>query len=276
MDGLQILICDDDKLNNYILANEILKNGKYDIEVFDNTENCLMFMKYKKADLVIISVCSKNINYRSVIDLIHQKEMKSVICLIGEKDSQSVNVYTSKCDCFIKKPYSTSEIVRLLETFNLLSKRIKRIFVRTFGRFDVFVNDSILNFHNSKAKELFALCIDHNGGSVNMDEAIDKLWPQRSYDDRVKRLYRKAVNCINKCLDENGVPNIFENSRGSCCVRADFIECDYYAFLKDPVKNNKLFNGEYMFEYPWAENTLAHILKIAEIKSDVIAGFMEF
>jgi hypothetical protein len=49
-----------------------------------------------------------------------------------------------------------------------------QITLRTFGRFDVFLDGKLVNFTSAKAKELLALCVDRNGGDVTMEEAIDK------------------------------------------------------------------------------------------------------
>ena len=98
----------------------------------------------------------------------------------------------------------------------LAVRQRKRIAVRTFGRFDVFAAGRPICFKNAKSKELLALCVDRRGGEVMMDEAIDMLWPERPYDDRVKKLYRKSVLMLNH-------------------------------------------TEEYMFQYPWAEETLASL-----------------
>ncbi len=270
------MICDNDTRSNSVLIDEIAQKGSYDIKEFDNTESCLKYIKQNIVDLVIVSLCSKNIHYRRIIDFIRNNDTKSVICLVGKNDFQAINVYTRNCDYFIKKPYDETEIGRLLETSQLLANRIKRISVHTFGRFEVFVNGNILNFHNAKAKELFALCVDHNGGYVTMDEAIDKLWPDRNYDDRVKRLYRKAVQYIKATLTAHGIANVFENHRGVCCIKPEHLDCDYYEYISSPAKNSLLFNGEYMFDYSWAENTLAVLMRTSDVYSNEYESSLSF
>lgn len=134
--------------------------------------------------------------------------------------------------------------------------------VKTFGRFEVFVNHRVIDFHSSKAKELFALCIDHAGCNVSMEEAVDKLWRNRPFDQKVKKLYRKAVMTINKTLERYGVTDVFQTSRGFCKVDMQSVECDYFLFLKRNQHYMNLFNEEYMTEYDWAEETLARLIRM--------------
>lgn len=265
---LQIVVVDDDIDNNQVVINELLAISKGNqTRVITELNECHSFMN-SNVHLVIISVCSPQINYISFIEEIKLKNSKSVICLAGNNDAQSVNVYIQNCDLYIKKPYSISEIHKLYETALLLSKRMKRLYINTFGRFDVLLDGSTIHFHNAKAKELLALCVDHCGGDVTMPEAIDKLWPNRCYDEKVKRLYRKAVISIHECFEENHIDGIFESSRGVCCINADEFECDYYLFLSNPHLYSDMFNGMYMFEYEWAENTLIQIEKMINKETD--------
>lgn len=89
-----------------------------------------------------------------------------------------------------------------------------------------------------------------------MDEAIDMLWPERPYDERVKKLYRKSVLMLNHTLLEYGIEDIFISKRGYCYILPEKFECDYYDFIK---QKNRIPPEEYMFQYPWAEETLASL-----------------
>lgn len=162
-----------------------------------------------------------------------------------------------KADFYIFKPYSSKDIEDAIYRARLLAVRQrKRIAVRTFGRFDVFAAGRPICFKNAKSKELLALCVDRRGGEVMMDEAIDMLWPERPYDDRVKKLYRKSVLMLNHTLLEYSIEDIFISKRGYCYILPEKFECDYYDFIK---QKNRIPPEEYMFQYPWAEETLASL-----------------
>lgn len=139
----------------------------------------------------------------------------------------------------------------------------KRVTVRTFGEFDVFIDGELIEFTNNKAKELFAICIDSCGGEVAMKKVINMLWEGRNYDDRVKRLYRKAIAYLNKLFEEHGVEYIFESGRGRCHANRDKLYCDYYEVLDGKNIKETLFNGKYMSNYSWGEETCGVLCRLA-------------
>ena len=89
----------------------------------------------------------------------------------------------------IYKPISTMKLQEYILNLGGLSSTMK---VKTFGQFDCFVNDHLVNFSSSKSKELFALLIALNGKSLTMEHAITLLWPDRPID-QAKIIYRDAV-----------------------------------------------------------------------------------
>ena len=121
----------------------------------------------------------------------------------------------------------------------------------------VFIDEQVVYFANAKAKELLALCADHRGGNVTMEEAIDKLWGERLYDERVKTLYRKAVMYLKKLFQVYEVEDVFVNNRGSCNIHYEKVDCDYYAVLegRTDTMREKQYVGQYLWEYSWAEET---------------------
>lgn len=138
----------------------------------------------------------------------------------------------------------------------------KLVTVRTFGKFDVFIDGHVVNFHSVKAKELFALCIDRRGGSVSIEEATDTLWENRPFDDKVKKLYTKAVMNIRQTFSSFGITDVFCTARGYCNVNMDLIICDYYSFLQNDKNSIRQFDGKYMSDYSWAEETLAYLMRL--------------
>ncbi len=163
--------------------------------------------------------------------------------------------------CFMIS-FNQAEILDMVHIVNNMMGNKKARAVM-FGRFQFFVRERLVYFANAKSKELLALCLDHRGGEVSMEEAVDKLWPDRVYDDKVKKLYRKAVTSLQTVLREAGAGEIFMTKRGVCYVNIDEIECDYYNFLESKNRKNCLFDGMYLFDYEWGEETLALLERIA-------------
>ena len=149
------------------------------------------------------------------------------------------------------------------EDLSCLWKKENEVKVTAFGNFEVFVNDLAVNFHSSKAKELFALCIDREGRNVSIEEATSIIWENRPFDKKVKKLYNKAVRAISNTFKSYDITDVFYTSRGYCRVNNNFINCDYYLFLKGDKQSIVSFNGEYMSQYSWAEETLGKLMRVA-------------
>jgi len=184
-----------------------------------------------------------------------------VLIYTTENMERLADVIRMKADYCMIKPYGRDDIEDAAQRAILLSKRQKKhLTAHMFGRFDVFLDGQALCFKNAKSKELLALCMDRCGGNVSMEEVIDKLWPERAYDEKVKRLYRKAVMNLRGTLREKGITEFFQTARGSCHISKEEVECDYYTYLIEPEKNEKMFQGDYLFDYSWGEETLANLM----------------
>lgn len=228
---------------------------------FKSSEEAL---EYAKKNTVEFAILDTEMPKMGGLDLGRKlKEVCQGIVLIytTEKSERAADVMRMKADYCILKPYDRYDIEDAAERARLLSGRQKRrLTVHMFGRFDVFLNGQVIYFKNAKSKELLALCMDRCGGIVSMEEVIDKLWPERAYDEKVKRLYRKAVMNLQGTLHEKGITEFFQTARGCCHISKDKVECDYYTYLIEPEKNGKMFQGDYLFDYSWGEETLANLM----------------
>lgn len=160
---------------------------------------------------------------------------------------------------YVTKPLEQQLIVNLMSNLWKRKRPEKRVKIRTLGYFDVYIDNELIYFSNAKAKELLALLVDRRG-TVSMETAVAILWENHCYDQNVKQLYRKAVSYL-RHLFEQYHADIFVSNRGHCYVRINDFTCDYYQLLQGDEEVIAQFNGEYMFEYPWAEGTLVQIQK---------------
>lgn len=228
---------------------------------FTDSEEALNFSKVNIPDFAFLEYNLPKINGAILVKELRKINPNIIIIYITENYGAAEEIIRAKADFCIFKPYNTNDILDGIKRAHLLSSfnNKKKIFIRTFGRFDVFVDKEIVYFPNKKSKELLALCIDKQGGEITMEMAIDVLWPEKEYDEKAKRLYRKAVSALKKTLEQECNVNFFEHSRGSCRICASKVKCDYYEYLKNPKGSLVNPNNEYMFQYSWAEETAAKL-----------------
>lgn len=242
-------------------SNDIELKGK-----FDNAAEALAFVKKNRIDMALLDIKMPDMD--GIILGRKLKEINSKMILIyitGYEGYIKEAMLDIGADYYLLKPYNKADVEQVLDRARCLSLRLrKKVAVRTFGEFDLFVDGELVEFKNQKAKELFALCID-SGGEVTMKNAVERLWEGRNYDDKVKRLYRKAVAYLNTVFGQYGVENIFSSNRGSCHVNVTEVSCDYYEVLNGRNIKETLFDGRYMTNYSWSEETCGKLCRMALI-----------
>lgn len=264
---MRVMIVDDEKL--------ALRQFQFEIEgipwvnlagAFSDPLEALENFKHQSVEAAFLDIEMPGMNGLELAERLRELSPGLVIIFITGYEQYTLDALKIKADYYLTKPYDSMDIKEALERARLLSARQrKRVYIRSFTRFEVFVDSMAVYFPNAKAKELLALCVDHRGGTVTIEEAVDKLWEGREYDNRVKNLYRKAVMQIRQVLSEQGVDDIFYGNRGSCRIDITKIDCDYYELLKGNPEAYKKWKLErkYLEEYSWAEETSA-MLELSE------------
>lgn len=134
-----------------------------------------------------------------------------------------------------------------------------KVRIRTFGYFDVFVDDRPIPFRNEKSKELLALLVDRRGGFVSSEEAISYLWEDEPADPVTLARYRKVALRLKNNLAEHCIAHIVESVGGRRRIAAELIRCDLYDYLSGREDSARLFKGSYLTNYSWGEHTLAEL-----------------
>lgn len=263
---MKTIIVDGSKAAGEQIREECLLVPGIDVvKVFTDPEAALEYVYSNRVEFALMEVKLEPVDGIELTRRMRAVNPDMIVIFVSDQSGYMLEALRVKADYFVLKPYEREDILDALNRAKLLSKRLhKRVYIRTFGRFDVFIDGRLVNFANSKSKELLALCVDRMGGEVSMEEAVDKLWPDRDYDNRVKALYRKAVIGIHSLLEAQGVPEVFCNRRGVCYLMEDQVECDFYDFLRHQNNREELYSGEYMFEYSWAEETNAWLQKLED------------
>jgi PAS domain S-box-containing protein len=165
--------------------------------------------------------------------------------------------------CSQKTQSSTPRFVML---YNLDGKREEageeerpKVFIRTFGYFDVFVGEKPVVFRNRKAKELLALLTDRRGGFVTSEEAVGFLWEDEPVTPVTLSRYRKVALRLKITLESYGIGDIVESVSGSRRLVPEAVRCDLYDYLSGSPRYASLFKGVYLQNYSWGEVTLAEL-----------------
>lgn len=253
---MNVVILDDEKWILMELKSLCLECKEINlIEEFINPLELLEFCKNRSdIDLAILDIELPEISGLDVGRKL--KNINSDINLIYATgyEEHALEAFKIHAIAYLLKPYDREEFKYAIDIAKRLCKN-KKIFIRTFGRFDLFVNGRVIKFKRAKAKELLALLVDRQGGIVTMQYAVDKLWPNRFYDDSTKQMYRDAISKLRQTLNENNCNSLVSFERGASYINLEEFDCDYYRLVSKDTDAMNDYNGEYMFDYEWSYNT---------------------
>lgn len=259
---MKTIIVDDEELA--IKQFELESEGMADVQIvaaFTRSSDALQYVREHPVELVLLDIEMPQMNGIELGKRIREIYPDIVLIFITGYEKYAIDAWKLKADYYLTKPYKREDIEYVIRRAKLLVQGMKRrVYFRTFGRFDLFIDGEMIHMSNAKAKELLALCVDHRGGTVTMEEAVDKLWEDRAYDRKVKNLYRKAVMCLKQTFRAHGVDDVFESGRGTCNIVIGKVECDYYKLMEGKQKDvGQKLSGYYLSEYSWAEETAASL-----------------
>lgn len=257
---MKTIIVDDESWALQQLQMEITGEEGVDlVGMFSDPEEALAYVNEHDVDFALLDVQMPGMSGLELGYVFKRKNPDIIIVYVSSYPEYFSEAYRNvRADYYMLKPYRSEDVKDVLDRARLLAKRQrKRVQIRTFGRFDLFIDEQVVRFKNAKAKELLAICVERQGGNVKMEEALDKLWEDCPVTDNLKTRYRKAVAYLNALFAEYRVPDIFVSSYGTCHINRERVACDYYDFLESEDKLQ--FFGEFMHEYSWAEETAARL-----------------
>ena len=132
----------------------------------------------------------------------------------------------------------------------------KKLGVRCFGYFDVFYGDDPLIFTRAKTKELLAYLVDRGGAACTGGEIELALWEDAGAVKDTRHYLRILTNDLRAALASVGLEDVLIREHNQWAVRRSMLDCDYYRMLDG---GEDTFDGEYMKQYSWAEETLARL-----------------
>lgn len=223
--------------------------------IFDDSLKALRYAETTQLDAAFLDIDMPHMDGLELSDRLRALQPGIIIIFVTAHTESTVEAMRKKADGVIFKPYDQTDIDDALTRARLLLPRTKkRVRIQTFGRFDVFIDGKLAIFPRSKAKELLALCVARNGGSVSAEQAIDLLWPD--YTGSVSNCvnYRCTIKYLLDFLAEHGVENILKRNTKVCYLVPEEVECDFFDLLSGNPSAKIAFQNEFMSEYDWSEN----------------------
>lgn len=260
---MKTIIVDDDPIMGDYTDKELQDMPQIELLAhFENPEEALLFAKENQIELAILDIEMPQMNGIELSRRLRNINPDTAVIFLTAHEDFAMEAIRNRATAYVLKPYSVEELAYAIETAILLSRRNERkIFARTFGNFDLFIDGKAVMFKSAKAKELLAFLVDRQGGTVNTGQIIATLWEDRPKDEATQSLCSKIAKTLQEELNQHGIGDILVQSRGVKRVDIDKFDCDLYELLNGEEQATKKYLGEYMSEYGWAEERAAILQK---------------
>ena len=263
---MNILALDDEELMLWALTDSLEKvfNENDIIKGFEESEDAIGFVKSlgnKPLDYAFLDIRLRGGNGIDVAKEIKKLKPKTKILFCTAYSDRAIDAFGVNAVGYLLKPITPEKIRNSLEQLSLMFSNIgdipteKKVEIKTFGNFDVFVDKKPIHWKRLKAKELLALLVDKKGASVTNVEIAITLWED---DNKVKSV-PTIISSLRHTLKEYGVEDILIRSRNHTAIDTTKVLCDVYEFYDGKATALNLYQGEYMANYSWAEFTNAYL-----------------
>ena len=270
---MTIIAIDDEKLALEGLVTEIaLAAPEAEVHGFRNGAETLAFCRERDSiDVAFCDIEMKRMNGLTLGDELLKLYPRLNLVYTTGFSEYAVDAIGMRCSGYILKPINAEKIRYELDHLRYPPEDTgsKRLYARTFGKFEAFVDGRPLQFHYQKTKELLALLIDRRGVMCSNAEIIEYLWEdydmESSHISYLKNIRRDLISV----LEEAGCPDCIMRGRGELGILKDEIDCDLYDYLNNRGMKGVelLFHGEYMSQYTWGEYRIASLLRGGEDQS---------
>lgn len=256
---MKIIIVDNEKSALYSILDQMIDDKGIDYKLFmnnplDAVDYCNSEVKGAFIDLKMPQISGEELAER----LIKKNPTIQIVFVTGfTADEQKLKeTFKENMLGILYKPLDTVQ-------FKFFVKEIKScnpgttIKIHMFGTFDVFVNDTLVEFSCDKSKEMLALLIVYRGRTLTKNKIIEHLWPDKEYN-KADVLYRYSRWKLIDTLKSYNLLDLVNFSKAKINLNcSNDIICDYWELLDKNLaieENDNRFKDDDIFlrEYDWA------------------------
>jgi two-component system LytT family response regulator len=248
---MKIIVVDDEIASLSLFLSHVINNDAIEYKFFkDHPKKAIDYVKENKVDGAFLDINMPEMDGIALgHELVKANPSIKIVFITGYAYDRQILMkdFGANLLGFAYKPYNGDDLNRFISAIFCNSTKPVLHF-RTFGSFDLFVNERPLRFSSSKSKELLALLVAYDGSSVSMDEAICALWPEKNID-LAKRLYRDAVWRLRSVLKEAGLLFLVEFKRAVLVLHEEGCTSDYWNYLHE---KKGIYDGKFLTGYDWS------------------------
>ena len=158
---------------------------------------------------------------------------------------------------YLTKPITPENVKKELDNLRRPIRNPKRVRIRAFGNFEVYLDGNPIGFKYSKTKEMLAYLVDRKGALCTNGEIMAILFEDDNGHEAYFRSLRKDLTDV---LETAGCGGILSQQRGRIGIVPEQVDCDYFNWCSGMRSGGNAFHGEYMTQYSWGEYTNAMLI----------------
>ena len=257
---MRIICVDDEPLAmEYTVGQCRLLPRADEVKGFTSAQEALDDCRSHPADVAILDINIPEIDGITLAARIKEAHPQTAILFLTAYKEYAFDAYAVHPTGYLLKPVSQEKLAAEVAyaSGEQHPSMPAHIHIKTFGAFDVYVDDRPISFKLAKAKELLAYLVDKQGSGVTRAELFAAVWEDQPYDRRMQKQLDVYIRSLRDTLREYGISEILEMKRGILRIVPGTIVCDAYLFFFGDIPTINSYRGEYMSSYSWASMTEA-------------------
>ena len=224
---------------------------------FTDAREALDWLREHPADIAILDINMPEIDGIAMAAQIKQLHPRTAILFLTAYKKYAFDAYAVHPAGYLLKPVSLEKLAAEVRYVcdGKQEAPTPHILIKTFGYFDVYIDDKPIGFRLAKSKEILAYLVDKQGAGVTRAELFAAVWEDGFYDRGMQKQLDVYIRSLRESLREYGAEEILEIEKGILRVKPESFVCDAYLFYAGDSDTINAYRGEYMSAYSWASMT---------------------
>ena len=220
---------------------------------FERSDEALDFARTEeKLDVAFLDINMPVINGIELAKELKKIHPKLNVVFCTAFSGYTVDAIRLHASGYVNKPYQKEDIERELDDLlHPVKEEMPKVFVRTFGDFDLFVNGIAITFLRAKCKEMLAYLVYKRGGIANKKELCAVLFGDE-YSLKTQNYLVHIYADLVKSLKKYNLDGILIKGHNQYAVDTNLFSCDLYAYDTGDPEAINAFDGTFMSQYEWA------------------------
>lgn len=230
---------------------------------FQSAVDALEWVKENPVDIAFLDI---QIHQMTGLEL--AEELKAInprlpIVFCTGYDNYAREAFKVHASGYLSKPIYPEDVQEQIDAIREMMGGFEedepKLVVECFGNFEVYADGKPLVFKRKKSKELLAYLIDRKGATVSVGQIAAALWEDDLDEKNARNYVYQVLHHLKVVLKEADFQEVLITRADGYAVDKSMLDCDYYKYLEGNPEAVKLFQGEYMFQYSWAEETCGQL-----------------